>query len=160
MIEREKRWRVKDTIPSDNIKDKFVIEQTYAHVKPDVRIRKITRNDSEEFYHTVKYKLQNNEREEIEQKISKERYGRILDSINKKSMVKERTVVELENGLLAEVDKFKDTGDILVEVEFPTIESMRSFIKPDWFGSEIKTSKSFSYLVFAKINNINLSVWD
>lgn len=160
MIEREKRWKVKGTIPVDKIKDKFIIEQTYANINPDVRVRKISKDNSNEFYHTVKYKLKNNEREEIEQKISKERYERIFSSINKTPVVKERTIIELEDGLIAEVDKFLDTGDILVEVEFPTQESMKNFIKPEWFGNEIKMSNSFSYLVFAKLNNIHISIWD
>lgn len=163
MIEREKRWNLKPntSIPTDAIKDKFTITQTYAESKnPQVRIRKISRQDFEEFYHTVKYQLKNkSEREEIEQKISKERYERIFDVIDKKPVVKERTIVDIGNELVAEIDEFED-GNIVIEVEFSTVEAMQEFVKPDWFGEEIKTNKSFSYTVFAKINNINMSIWD
>jgi CYTH domain-containing protein len=126
----------------------------------EAAFRKIAKQSSDEFYHTVKYKLKNNEREEIEQKLSQERYNRIFETIDKKPIIKERTVVELDNGLVAEIDEFKDTGDIIVEVEFPKVEDMENFSPPSWFGQEIKSSKSFSYLVFAKINNINVSLWD
>jgi CYTH domain-containing protein len=161
MIEREKRWKLKSEPPSDKIVDKFIIEQTYAtnNSNPSVRIRKITRDNSEEFSHCVKYSLdKTNEREEVEQKISKERYNRIFDAIDKKPIVKERTIVNIGDNLVAEIDKF-ETGEIIVEVEFPTVESMNSFSIPDWFGSVIK-EKSFSYSVFCKINNINKSIWD
>jgi len=163
MIEREKRWKLKGDVPTDAIKDKFIITQTYADSKnPQIRVRKITRDNFEEFYHTVKYQLDNkNEREEIEQRISKERYDRIFEVINKKPVVKERTIVDISNGLVAEVDKFEDSN-VVIEVEFPTVEIMNEFEnnKPDWFGDEIKSNKSFSYLMFAKINNINISIWD
>jgi CYTH domain-containing protein len=162
MIEREKRWKINNinNIPTDKIIDKFTITQVYANFKtPDVRIRKISRENKDEFYHTVKYQLKNNEREEIEQKISKERYERIFDTIDKKPVVKERTIIDIGDGLHGEVDKF-ETGDIVVEVEFPTVESMKNFEIPSWFGSEIKKNKSFSYTIFAKINNITNSIWD
>ena len=162
MIEREKRWKINNinNIPSDKITDKFLIEQTYAYYKPDLRIRKIIRQGKDEFTHCAKYFIEDGDREEIEQKISKERYERIFKSINKKPVIKERTVIDISEGLHAEVDSFLDTGDIIVEVEFKTKEQKDSFSPPDWFGEEIKFNKSFSYSVFAKINNINNSIWD
>ena len=161
MIEREKRYKLKGEIPIENIKDKFTISQVYANFNnPDVRIRKITRQNQDEFSHCVKYQLQNNEREEVEQKISKERHNRIFDVINKKPVVKERTVVDIGNGLFAEIDEFEDTKDVLVEVEFPKASDMDSFEKPSWFGDEIKNNKSFSYVIFTKINNTSISIWD
>jgi CYTH domain-containing protein len=160
MIEREKRWKLKSSPPSDKIVDTYKIEQTYAHFKPDVRIRKITRDGSEEFSHCVKYSLpQNNEREEIEQKISKERYNRIFDSINKKPIIKTRTVVDIGDGLLAEIDEF-ETGEKVIEVEFKSEEQMNNFSPPLWFDKEIKNNKSFSYTIFCNINNISISIWD
>ena len=122
MIERERRWKLNGEIPTENIIDKFIIEQTYANVKPDLRIRKITRDDKDEFTHCAKYFIEDGDREEVEQKISKERYERIFKSINKKSVVKERTIIDISEGLHAEVDSFLDTGDIVIEVEFKTKE--------------------------------------
>lgn len=162
MIEREKRWKLKDTstIPTDKIIDQFTIEQTYANFKPDLRIRKIIRQDKEEFSHCAKYFIEDGDREEVEQKISKERFERIFKSINKKPVIKERTIIDIGEGFHAEIDNFLDTGDIVVEVEFKTKEQKDNFSPPLWFGQEIKSNKSFSYMVFAKINNINMSIWD
>jgi len=160
MIERERRWKLNGEIPTENIIDKFIIEQTYANVKPDLRIRKITRDDKDEFTHCAKYFIEDGDREEIEQKISKERYERIFKSINKKPVIKERTVIDIGEGFYAEVDSFIDTGDIVIEVEFKTKEQKDGFLPPNWFGEEIKSNKSLTYSVFAKINNINISIWD
>ena len=160
MIERERRWKLKSSFPTENIIDKFIIEQTYANVKPDLRIRKITKENKEEFSHCVKYYIEDGDREEIEQKISKERYERIFKTIDKKPIVKERTVINISEGLYAEVDNFLDTGDVVIEVEFKNKEQKDGFSPPSWFGEEIKSNKSFSYKVFAKINNINNSIWD
>jgi len=160
MIEREKRWKIKSSPPSENIVDKFLITQTYASYRPDLRIRKITRDDKDEFTHCAKYFIEDGDREEVEQKISKERYERIFKSINKKPVIKERTVIDIGKGFYAEVDDFIDTGDVIVEVEFKDKYQKDNFSPPDWFGEEIKSNKSFSYTVFAKINNINISIWD
>ena len=130
------------------------IEQVYSGFNPDTRIRHIKENDEDTYYHTVKYKLKNNQREEIEVIISEEQYNRIYDTIDKKPVRKNRYLVEISNGLMAEIDEFKDTGDIVVEVEFPDEETMNNFIKPDWFGSEIKEKKSFNVYVFSKINRM------
>lgn len=160
MIEREKRWKLKSDPPSSQVKDKFTITQTYANFSPDVRVRKITDSDNKDtYYHTVKYQLKDNTREELEHRISRERYDRIFEVINKKPIIKERTIVELDDNLIAEIDNFLDTGDKIVEVEFSNEESMNNFIIPDWFGKELKENKSFSIELFSRINKIKFSLW-
>lgn len=162
MIERERRWKINNIndIPSDKIIDKFLIAQTYAYYKPDLRIRKITRDGKEEYSHCAKYFIEDGDREEVEQKISQERYDRIFNSINKNPVIKERIIIDIGDDLYAEVDNFQDLDDIVVEVEFKNKEQKDSFISPDWFGKEIESNKSITYSVFAKINNINVSIWD
>lgn len=160
MIEREKRWKLKSDPPSSQIEDKFTITQTYANFSPDVRVRKITKDDQDVYYHTVKYQLKDNTREELEHRISGERYDRIFEVINKKPIVKERTIVDIGDGLKAEIDHFFDTGDKIVEVEFPSDESMDNFTLPYWFGEEISKNKSFSIEIFSKINNLRTNIWD
>lgn len=157
-LEIERRWKLKGEIPED-YKEKKTIEQVYAHFSPDVRIRKLAKDESITFFHTVKYQLKDNTREEMEHRISKDRYEKIFEVIDKKPVIKDRYVIELDNGLHAEVDHFLDTDDKIVEVEFPNEETMNNFEKPDWFGTELKKNKSFSAMVFAKINNMNKSVW-
>lgn len=160
MIEREKRWILDGEIPHNKVKDKFEIIQTYAHFNPDVRIRKIVKNNIEEFYHTVKYQLKDNTREELEYKINENKYNKIFDSINKIPITKTRYVVELENGLCAEIDEFQDSKEKIIEVEFPTEKSMNEFVIPNWFGKELSKNKSFNVKLFCQINNLNMGLWD
>lgn len=161
MIETEKRYHVNlEDVPQDDIKSKININQTYSHFDPDVRIRKINDGEKDTYFHTVKYFLKNNQREEIEQPITEDQYNRIFSSIDKKPVNKDRYFVDLDNGLTAEVDNFLDTGDMVVEVEFPDKESMDSFVKPDWFGDEIKEKQSFSVQVFSKINSNRNDIYE
>lgn len=153
MLEIEKRYKIKGNIPFDLVKFKIYISQTYSAFNPDVRIRYIKNEEGQEqFFHTVKYKVKNNERIEIEQEISKIQYDMIFDSINKKPVRKNRYIVPIQDNLIAEIDEFLDSGDIIVEVEFPNEDKMKAFEKPDWFGEEIKEKESYSKYVFSKIN--------
>jgi len=156
LIEREKRWKInpKVEIPKDKIKKKINISQTYSNINPDCRIRCITNEDDiKEYSHCVKYDLGNNKREEIETSISEQQYNRIFKVIDKKPMIKDRYIVELDNELIAEVDYFLDTNDVIVEVEFSNESQMKNFVKPDWFGIEIQGNQSVSKYIFNKINN-------
>ena len=153
MYEIEKRWYVTSDIPKDNIIKTIRIEQTYANLNPDVRIRKTIDNDKEIYSHCVKYNISKNIREELETEISKEQYENIFKYINKKPIVKDRILVKLDNDLVAEVDNFVNENKIIVEVEFKSEEEMKSFIKPDWFGEEIEEGKMYSASLFSIINN-------
>lgn len=164
MLEIEKRYRLNPNveIPKDKIKLKYRIEQVYSNIaiatSPDVRIRKITKDEEETYFHTVKYTIskQSKIREEIEQPITKEQYDRIFEYINKKPILKDRALIELSDGLVAEIDCFLDTKDTIIEVEFIDENQMNSFEKPNWFGEEIKNKQSYSTYVFSKINeNLN-----
>lgn len=156
MIEREKRWKLNGEFPKDKSKEVKRIQQTYFNFNPDIRVRKITQNNNDTFFHTVKYNLKDGNREELEHRISKERFDKILETTNKKPVTKDRYIIDLENGLKAEIDDFLDNENIIIEVEFPTEELMNNFVKPDWFGEEIKNNKSFSIQMFNRINNISL----
>lgn len=152
MIEKEKRWYLNGTIPEDKIVAVKHIIQSYANFNPDVRVRSTKENDITIYSHTVKYFIDNNNREEIEQEISEDIYNTIFNYIGKNPVVKDRTVVDINNGLFAEVDKFQDENKIIVEVEFPDDDVMNSFIKPDWFGDEVEPGKQFNKQIFSKIN--------
>ena len=160
MLEIEKRYNLNGDIPKDKIKSQYNIEQVYSNIasgiSPDVRIRKITDIDGKEsYFHAVKYILKNNIREEIEQSITKDQYEKIFELINKKPVIKDRYLVDLDNGLVAEIDDFINENKIIIEVEFPNEDDMNNFtkVKPDWIGSEIKNKQSFSVFAFSKINN-------
>ncbi|WP_297419574.1 hypothetical protein [Clostridium sp.] len=108
-MELERRWEVDiNNIPSDKTTNILNITQTYANFNPDVRIREtIDKDNNAEYTHTVKYFYSSNEREELEQNISKEQYDNIFNFIDKEPVIKDRTLVQLDNGFIAEVDNFK-----------------------------------------------------
>ena len=159
-MEIEKRYEIKGTPPLNEAKSKIYIEQVYSVIGnesgsiPDVRIRKTENDKNFEYFHTVKYKTgDKNSRIELEQNISEEEYNKIFKLINKKPVRKNRYLIPIDNELIAEVDEFLDINKIIVEVEFPDEESMKNFVKPNWFGSELKGKQSFSTQIFSKINN-------
>lgn len=158
ILEIEKRYKINDDIPipEDKIKSKKHITQVYSNINPDVRIRKLEENGETNYFHTVKYKTEDkNSRIEIEQLITQQEYKTIFDLIDKKPVIKDRYIVDLDNNLTAEIDHFLDTNDKIVEVEFPDEKTMNDFNnnKPDWFGDEIKGKQSFSVQVFKMINS-------
>lgn len=159
MLEIEKRYNLNGDIPQDKIKTQYRIEQVYSNLasktSPDVRIRKIIDIDEKEtYFHTVKYILKNNTREELEMSITKEQYNKIFELINKKPVIKDRYLVDLDMGLTAEVDHFISEDEWIVEIEFPNEKAMNDFTtKPSWIGKEIKNKQSYSVYLFSKINN-------
>jgi adenylate cyclase len=155
MLEIERRYKLNGEMPKDRIKSQYSIEQVYANINdPSVRIRKITDlNNKETYYHTVKYSIKKGIREEIETEITKEQYDNIFSYIDKKPVIKDRYLVDLCDGLVAEIDYFIDENMYIVEVEFPDEQTMNNFIKPEWFGNEITKNQSYSIYVFSKINN-------
>lgn len=166
MLEIEKRYKLNgdiSDIPKEKIKSQYRIEQVYSNIAsgtspaPDCRIRKITDiDDKESYFHTVKYIIKSiNIREEIEQQITEKQYNRIFKFINKKPVIKDRYLIDIENGLVAEIDYFPDLDETIVEIEFPNEETMNNFnnIKPVWIGQEIKGKQSYSVYVFSIIND-------
>lgn len=149
MIELERKWKLKNRPPEDKIKDTFLIEQIWTGNDPKSRIRKETRKlsdgqDQIEYTHTTKYRINDYSELEINVFLSNEQYSIIINLYeNEKHTVKQRTLVDLENGLVAEIDEYIDEDRSTVEVEFPVKEVSDSFIPPDWFGEEIKR-ESFS----------------
>jgi CYTH domain-containing protein len=156
-MELERRWEVTlSDIPIDETTKVLHISQTYANFNPDVRIRETKQDDGVcDYTHTVKYFYSNNQREELEQDITKKQYNNIFNFIDKEPVIKDRSLINLDGGLVAEIDDFKDTNKLIVEVEFLDEGQMNEFSVPLWFGKEITEKKSYSKTLFNYINNID-----
>jgi CYTH domain-containing protein len=160
--ELEKRYELIGKIPMDLVKLKKYIEQTYSSIAdvktgtPDCRIRKTEQDGEFAFIHTVKYKTDDkNSRIELEQDISEDTYNQIFDLIGKKPVRKNRYIVPLDDGLIAEIDEFLDKDINIIEVEFPDEKTMDEFSKldkPSFIGKEITKQQSFSAMIFSSIN--------
>lgn len=153
-LELERRFKIsKKDIPTGNIIETLNIEQNYAiRGRIMVRIRHIYNDMTDQYIHGVKYKLDVGIKEEIESFINKEQYGIINAFIGKKPIRKIRHIIPLKCGHKAEIDIFDNiTRSPIVEVEFFSVEDMKNFKKPDWFGEEILVD-SYTEKMFALLN--------
>jgi len=123
------------------------IEQTYLSFEPEVRIRKVTNKSfilfRNNFYYLTVKSEGNMIRNEFEIKISKRIYKELLNKAENKTIIKRRYEVQLENGLIAEIDEYKDFDFNTVEVEFKNEEQARNFIVPEWFGIDITRNNQY-----------------
>ena len=148
-MEYERKFLVKDEY-LDTVKtwaiDKIEIKQTYISFSPEVRVREIQneRISRGRKYHTMTIKKkQDDGRYEKEIKIRK---GSYLDLYRNKEGVdiyKTRYNIIIENGLIAELDIYRDFNLVLVEVEFENVTDMKNFTRPYWFGHEATGSELY-----------------
>lgn len=118
-----------------------IIEQGYLSTDPVVRVRQ----DGDSFYLTYKSKGLM-AREEYNLPLTEESYRHLLTKADGNIITKRRYMIPLEDtGLIIELDVFsgKFQGLILAEVEFPDLESAKSFVPPSWFGEDVTFSGEY-----------------
>ena len=124
---------------------RIYIEQGYIHKKPVIRLRRISDKEGESYILTVKSKGLT-VRKEFELMLTEEEYAQLSAKVEGGIIRKNRILVPLKGGLMAEVDVFLNPGlDRLkiAEVEFPSIEAMEQFIPPAWFGKDVSDDPSY-----------------
>ncbi len=123
------------------------IEQAYVSTKPTIRIRK----QDDEFILTVKGKGKI-KKIEHELNISEKEYNNLFEKIEGRVVKKTRYLIPIENGYTAELDVYHDYLDGLytVEVEFDDMESCESFVKPDWFSTDVSEDKEYKNTSLSK----------
>ena len=121
------------------------ISQGYLCTSPVVRIRR----SNDDYYLTYKGKglLA---REEYNLPLTQESYEHLCSKIDGILIEKNRYLIPLSDGLVAELDIFegKLSDLILVEVEFESIDDANSFVAPEWFGEDVTHKGTYqnSYL--------------
>jgi len=113
--------------------------QGYISLEPEVRLRKRGRR----FYRTEKSKG-DMVREEREREISKEEYE--LQISDAKGILIEKDRYYKEYGkYTVEIDIFFGAlyGLKICEVEFNTEDEAKSFVPPEWFGTEVTDDSRF-----------------
>ena len=81
-------------------------------------------------------------RAEIEFPITEEQFGALAAvSARPRTIVKDRRVIPLGDGLLVELDDFD--GMSMAEVEFPSPAAAAEFCPPVWFGPEVTDDPAF-----------------
>lgn len=119
------------------------IEQGYLAVEEEVEVR--LRRTEEEQLLTAK-RGHGEVREEIEIALDREQFDSLWPLTEARRLIKTRTLIPLDGGLIAEVDVFEGElqGLVTGEVEFDSREQSGGFDPPDWLGSEITGQNSFA----------------
>ena len=150
-MEIERKWLVRrKDVPYDlDALEAYGIEQAYVSFHPTVRVRALRdRQGGERFVLTVKSGSKASDgiaREEFELPIDRTGYETLLAKAEGSVIRKTRYLVHRADGLLEEIDVFRDAlgGLCYLEIEFPTVEAARAFESPDWTARDVTSEKSF-----------------
>lgn len=120
---------------------KAKIEQCYLDFgdgdEPERRLRRLEDEDGVVYFYTEKGKGDLC-REEEEYEISEYSYTRLLETAVSETIKKTRYYLPLGE-LIIEIDVYDGVheGLMVAEVEFPDLQSARTFSPPGWFGREV-----------------------
>jgi CYTH domain-containing protein len=154
--EIERKWFLESEPPQNQLKEIIHIQESYASINPVVRVRRVTEKDQDpRFFHAVKYRIQGDmDRFKIKTEISEDDYNKIFKWIGKEPVEKDRYIYDIGNNLEAKVDKFS-TGQNIVEIEFPSMDVLKNFVAPKWFGKPIDKNISISEQSFRRLNGMS-----
>jgi CYTH domain-containing protein len=143
--EIEKKYIVNELPNELNLITSTYISQTYLAIgEEEIRVRKLedeNGNVNKSFTMTIK-KGTGLEREEHEFFINERTYDQLLDGKSIKPLVKTRGTIDYE-GLIYEVDLYKDFDFIIAEIEFNTLEDVNNYIPPYWLSLDVTEDKSY-----------------
>lgn len=137
--EIERKFLVKN-IP-DNLQkySHHTLEQGYLSTSPVVRVRKKDEN------YILTYKSGGMmKRMEVELPLDKHSYEHLIAKAD--GIVISKTRYAIPHGKYTiELDIFHGTleGFVMAEVEFNSVDEANSYIKPDWFSSDVTTNPMF-----------------
>lgn len=69
----------------------------------------------------------------------------------KSLIAKKRYLTSLDKGLVAELDVYDDFPFETVEVEFQSVEEVKSFVPPSWFGKDATYVKKYKNKELSKV---------
>ncbi|MFD0696185.1 CYTH domain-containing protein [Paenibacillus sp. GCM10027628] len=96
-------------------------------------------------------------RQEIEYEISEKIYRQLLSHTGLVPLEKIRITVEGQ-GVLFQIDEYKELDLRVVEVEFPDETAAKSFSIPHWFGRELGQEEEFrNKMLWIKLQTITLT---
>ena len=142
-----------DSIPYDLTRlEKKEIEQGYILHNPVVRIRAVS--DSE-YYMTFKSNTDDNlVRNEVELKISREAYSKLI-SRDDVSKIRKSRYITFEDDRKFELDVFEGNleGLACLEVEFNSTEEASNFSVPSWVKREVTGDIRYTNSELSKMEN-------
>ena len=142
-LEIERKWLVKSLIGLTPI-ESYNIVQGYliSSKKESLRIRQVEQGRQYKYFLTIK-SGSGIVRNETEIGITSEMFDVLYPLTKGKRIVKNRSVIKIEQDLYAEVDFFNGLDLALVEVEFEDEKQANGFIAPDWFGEEVTNDSKY-----------------
>lgn len=141
-IEYERKFLLKEDRPLKLCYSKKHIIQNYLNLgEGEKRIRSV---DNKKYYYTEKIG-KGDKRKEYEKEITRSEYIKLKEKFSVgKTIEKDRYCLKLDGTKSCEINIFSSPKPIkLIEVEFEDEESMKNFVKPDWFGEEVTQNKDF-----------------
>lgn len=147
-IERKFLIENRDVVDMMLPQNYFVITQTYIK---SGWIEKRLRKMDDKFFVTTKVGF-GKVRLEKENPISQKRYDKLLKKAIFPSIKKHRYLVELNDGLTAEIDEYQDelVGLIVAEVEFASESQSNQFVPLVWMQKEVTYDKNYKNCNLAK----------
>lgn len=150
-MEIERKWLAdQNSIPYDlDALDAYEIEQAYVSFRPTVRVRSLRdRRGEMRYVLTVKSGSKAGDglvREEFELPIDRAGYETLLRKAEGGVIRKTRYLFRRADGLLEEIDVFRDAleGLCYLEIEFPTADAARAFASPAWTQRDVTSDKRF-----------------
>ncbi|MBE5932257.1 MAG: CYTH domain-containing protein [Lachnospiraceae bacterium] len=131
--------------------DYVEIQQAYISTSPVIRVRKKAsffakgnENTVQEYILTVKSKGMLS-RQEFELELTSNDYNNLLAKAEGNVITKRRYIIPLENGLILELDFFKDLfqGLVMGEIEFPDEDTAKKYNLPDFIIREVTFDKRY-----------------
>ncbi len=157
--EIEKKFLIK-SLPGDLKQyQKIHVVQGYLNAsgRPSLRVRKY----GEEYILSYKFKEKTqketaNVAREVELPLVEESFEHLMKKIDGRVVEKNRYLIPLQDGLVAELDVFEGYLDGLkfVEVEFKSEEDAANFNPPEWFGRDVTFDVHFKNGYLAKISDV------
>ena len=158
-MEIEKKFQIKRLPEHLEQYPKKEIEQGYLCIHPVVRIRK----SNEEYILTYKARAQAAVKDmhinrEVEVSLTKEGYLHLREKIDHNLIEKTRYLIRLEDGHMAELDRFhgKLEGLCFVEVEFASEQDADSFTPPAWFGENVSKDKRYTNSFLSQCDSLDV----
>ncbi len=151
-FEIERKWLVSSLpvgIDLKNCKSESILQGYYT--EDDGKVIRL-RQKGKKYYRTHKVPTDNPvKRVEYENEISEEEFLVYWAKTEARRVEKTRNYIESE-GHTIELDVFlgDNSGHIMVEVEFDTIESAELFTPPGWFGLEVTEDMRYTNSDIAK----------
>lgn len=155
-MEIEKKFTIKHLPENLEQYECIHMEQGYLCTKPVVRIRQA----NDRYILTYKGKTGINESQigtkvcnEVELPLNQSAFLHLKEKIDGRMIEKDRYIIPIQDGLIAELDVFHGylEGLCFAEVEFSSIEESQEFQLPDWFAEDVSLDIRYANHYLSKI---------